>query len=103
YVKELATLQDQVPAFPTDEAFAIVESELGRSLHEAYAEIDSEPIAAASLGQVYRARLATGEEVAVKVQRPNLESTISIDVAILFRLVKLTNRFFPRANENADW
>ncbi|HEU4875406.1 MAG TPA: AarF/ABC1/UbiB kinase family protein [Pyrinomonadaceae bacterium] len=103
YVKELATLQDQVPAFPTDEAFAIVESELGRSLHEAYAEIDSEPIAAASLGQVYRARLATGEEVAVKVQRPNLESTISFDVAILFRLVKLTNRFFPRANENADW
>ena len=103
YVKELATLQDQVPAFPTAEAFAIVESELGRSLHEAYAEIDSEPIAAASLGQVYRARLATGEEVAVKVQRPNLESTISIDVAILFRLVKLTNRFFPRANENADW
>ena len=103
YVKELATLQDQVPAFPTAEAFAIVESELGRSLHEAYAEIDSEPIAAASLGQVYRARLATGEEVAVKVQRPNLELTISFDVAILFRLVKLTNRFFPRANENADW
>ena len=103
YVKELATLQDQVPSFPTAEAFAIVESELGRSVHEAYAEIDSEPIAAASLGQVYRARLATGEEVAVKVQRPNLESTISFDVAILFRLVKLTNRFFPRANENADW
>ena len=45
----------------------------------------------------------TGQEVAVKVQRPNLESTISFDVAILFRLVKLTNRFFPKANENADW
>ena len=103
YVRELATLQDQVPAFSTAEAFAIVESELGRSVHEAYAEIDSEPIAAASLGQVYRARLATGEEVAVKVQRPNLEATIAFDVAILFRLVKLTNRFFPKANENADW
>jgi predicted unusual protein kinase regulating ubiquinone biosynthesis (AarF/ABC1/UbiB family) len=103
YVKELQTLQDQVPAFPTAEAFARIESELGRSLHECYPEIDSEPIAAASLGQVYRARLATGEEVAVKVQRPNLEETISIDVAILYRLVKLTNRFFPRANENADW
>ncbi len=103
YVKELATLQDQVPAFSTAEAFAIVESELGRSIRECYAEIDSEPIAAASLGQVYRARLATGEEVAVKVQRPNLEALISFDVAILFRLVKLTNRFFPRANENADW
>jgi predicted unusual protein kinase regulating ubiquinone biosynthesis (AarF/ABC1/UbiB family) len=103
YVKELARLQDQVPAFSTADAFAIVESELGRSLHECYAEIDSEPVAAASLGQVYRARLATGEEVAVKVQRPNLESTIVFDVAILFRLVKLTNRFFPKANENADW
>lgn len=103
YVKELATLQDQVPAFSSAEAFAIIESELGRSLHESYAEIDSEPIAAASLGQVYRARLASGEEVAVKVQRPNLEASIAFDVAILFRLVKLTNRFFPKANENADW
>jgi len=103
YVTELATLQDQVPPFSTAEAFAIIESELGRSLHECYPEIDSEPIAAASLGQVYRARLATGEEVAVKVQRPNLEASIAFDVAILYRLVKLTNRFFPKANENADW
>jgi len=103
YVKELATLQDQVPAFSTAEAFAIIEKELDRRLHEAYVEIDSQPIAAASLGQVYRARLHTGQEVAVKVQRPDLESTISFDVAILFRLVKLTNRFFPKANENADW
>src|SRR6185369_11463803 len=103
YVKELAKLQDQVPAFPSSEAFAIMEAELGRSLHEAYVEIDAEPIAAASLGQVYRARLHTGQEVAVKVQRPNLQSIISFDVAILFRLVKLTNRFFPKANENADW
>ncbi|HLM24388.1 MAG TPA: AarF/UbiB family protein, partial [Pyrinomonadaceae bacterium] len=47
YVKELARLQDQVPAFSTSEAFATIESELGRSLHEAYAEIDNEPIAAA--------------------------------------------------------
>jgi predicted unusual protein kinase regulating ubiquinone biosynthesis (AarF/ABC1/UbiB family) len=103
YVKELATLQDQVPAFSTAEAFAIIESELVRSLRESFVEIDSEPIAAASLGQVYRARLHSGQEVAVKVQRPNLESTIAFDVAILYRLVKLTNRFFPSANENADW
>ena len=84
YVKELQKLQDQVPAFPSGEAFAIIEGELGRGLHEAYKEIDAEPIAAASLGQVYRARLHTGEEVAVKVQRPNLQSIISFDVAILF-------------------
>lgn len=103
YVKELATLQDQVPEFSTAEAFARIELELGRSLQECYAEIDSTPVASASLGQVYRARLSTGEEVAVKVQRPELEQIISFDVAILYRIVKLTNRFFPRANENADW
>lgn len=103
YVKELATLQDNVPSFPTADAFARIEGELGRPLHELYPEIDSEPVAAASLGQVYRARLATGEEVAVKVQRPDLEATVGFDIAILFRLVKLTNRFFPKANENADW
>jgi predicted unusual protein kinase regulating ubiquinone biosynthesis (AarF/ABC1/UbiB family) len=103
YVKELATLQDQVPAFSTAEAFARIEAEFGRSLQDCYAEIDNEPIASASLGQVYRARLSSGEEVAVKVQRPDLEQIISFDVAILYRLVKLTNRFFPKANENADW
>ena len=103
YVRELSTLQDQVPAFSTAEAFARIEDELGRSLRDCYAEIDSEPVASASLGQVYRARLSTGDEVAVKVQRPDLEQIISFDIAILYRLVKLANRFFPRANENADW
>ncbi|MFN2513376.1 MAG: ABC1 kinase family protein [Pyrinomonadaceae bacterium] len=103
YIKQLSILQDQVPAFPTGEAYARIEAALGRTVHEAYAEIDAEPIAAASLGQVYRARLQDGREVAVKVQRPNLKETISFDIAILYRLVKLTNRFFPRANENADW
>lgn len=103
YIKQLSILQDQVPAFPTAEAYARIEATLGRSVHEAYAEIDAEPIAAASLGQVYRARLHDGREVAVKVQRPSLKETISFDIAILYRLVKLTNRFFPRANENADW
>ncbi|HLN99455.1 MAG TPA: AarF/ABC1/UbiB kinase family protein [Pyrinomonadaceae bacterium] len=103
YVQELATLQDNVPAFPTADAFARIEQELGRSLRDCYTEIDSEPVASASLGQVYRARLSTGEEVAVKVQRPDLERIVSFDVAILYRIVKLINRFFPKANENADW
>ncbi|HSS18771.1 MAG TPA: AarF/ABC1/UbiB kinase family protein [Pyrinomonadaceae bacterium] len=103
YVKELSTLQDQVPAFSTAEAFARIETELGKTLQESYAEIDSEPVASASLGQVYRARLHSGREVAVKVQRPELEQIISFDVAILYRIVKLVNRFFPKANENADW
>lgn len=103
YVKELARLQDQVPAFPTTEAYARIESELGQTLQQAYAEIDAEPIAAASLGQVYRARLHSGKEVAVKVQRPNLEAILSFDIAVLSRMVQAANRFFPKANENADW
>ncbi|MDX6694997.1 MAG: hypothetical protein QOF02_2600 [Blastocatellia bacterium] len=103
YIKQLAMLQDQVPPFPTSEAYARIEAELGLPVREAYAEIDAEPIAAASLGQVYRARLATGEEVAVKVQRPGLAETISFDISVLHKLVQLVNRYFPQANENADW
>ncbi len=103
YIKQLAVLQDQVPPFPTTEAYARIETELGRSLTEAYAEIDAEPVAAASLGQVYRARLHSGEEVAVKVQRPQLAEQISFDISILHKLVRLVNRYFPQANENADW
>ncbi|HXD33895.1 MAG TPA: AarF/ABC1/UbiB kinase family protein [Pyrinomonadaceae bacterium] len=103
YVKELASLQDQVPEFPTTEAYARIQTELGMSLQQAFAEIDAEPIAAASLGQVYRARLHSGKEVAVKVQRPNLPEILSFDIAVLYRLVQLMNRFFPKLNENADW
>jgi predicted unusual protein kinase regulating ubiquinone biosynthesis (AarF/ABC1/UbiB family) len=102
YVKELVKLQDQVPPFPTAEAFARIEKELGRKVQEAYAEIDAEPIAAASLGQVYRARLRTGEEVAVKVQRPHLAEIIGFDIAILYNLTQFMRRF-PQMNENADW
>ena len=102
YIKELALLQDQVPPFSNEEAFARIESELGRTLAEGYAEIDPEPVASASLGQVYRARMHTGEEVAVKVQRPNLRETVGRDVAVLGRITRMLARF-PSMNENADW
>ena len=102
YVKELVKLQDQVPPFPNEEALARIETELGRTLSEAYAEIDPQPIAAASLGQVYRARMHTGEEVAVKVQRPGLAEIIGFDIAVLRRLTEIMRRF-PQMNENADW
>jgi predicted unusual protein kinase regulating ubiquinone biosynthesis (AarF/ABC1/UbiB family) len=102
FVKELGSLVDQVPPFPNDVAFARIEHELGRKINEVYAEFEIEPVAAASLGQVYRARLKTGEEVAVKVQRPNLEATIKGDIVILKKVAKFAEKF-PQLNENADW
>lgn len=102
FVKELGTLVDQVPPFPNDVAFAIIERELGRKINEVYAEFELEPLAAASLGQVYRARLHSGQEVAVKVQRPNLDATIKGDIVILEKVAKFAERF-PQLNENADW
>lgn len=102
FVKELGTLVDSVPPFPNDIAFARIEKELGRKISDVYAEFELEPVAAASLGQVYRARLHTGEEVAVKVQRPNLDAVISGDIRILQKVAKFAERF-PQLNENADW
>jgi predicted unusual protein kinase regulating ubiquinone biosynthesis (AarF/ABC1/UbiB family) len=85
YMVELCELQDNVPAFPNSEAFAIMERELGRPPREVFSAISEEPVAAASLGQVYRATLrSSGEEVAVKVQRPGVAPNILRDL-VLFR------------------
>ncbi len=102
FVTELGTLVDSVPPFPNDVAFARIEHELGCKINEMYAEFELEPVAAASLGQVYRAKLHTGEEVAVKVQRPNLEATIKGDIIILKKVARFAERY-PKLNENADW
>jgi predicted unusual protein kinase regulating ubiquinone biosynthesis (AarF/ABC1/UbiB family) len=102
FVVELGTLVDSVPPFPNDIAFARIEHELGCKINEVYAEFELQPVAAASLGQVYRARLHSGEEVAVKVQRPNLEATIAGDMVILKKVANFAERF-PQLSENADW
>jgi len=102
FVVALGELQDQVPPFANEIAFARIEKELGRKINDVYKEFELEPVAAASLGQVYRARLYTGEEVAVKVQRPNLEATIKGDLEILNKVANFAERF-PQLNENADW
>ena len=67
FLEELIKLQDQLPAFDNELAMQIIETQLKRSVEELYKEISPRPVAAASLGQVYKARLYTGEEVAVKV------------------------------------
>ena len=83
FLEELIKLQDQLPSFDNAIAFSIIETELGCSIEEAYSKISPNPVAAASLGQVYRAFLHTGEEVAVKVQRPNLLPVITLDLYLM--------------------
>lgn len=95
YVEALGQLQDRVPAFNSQQAIAIVEAELGNSIYALFRDFDSSPLAAASLGQVHRARLHTGEEVVVKVQRPGLELIFNLDFEVVHRLVRTANRFFP--------
>ena len=83
FLEELTKLQDQLPPFSSVEAFEIIESELGKAVNTVYRNISEDPVAAASLGQVYKATLYSGEEVAVKVQRPNLVPMLTLDLFIL--------------------
>lgn len=83
YLDELTKLQDQLPAFPNEVAYHFIEEELGFPPEEIYTELTPNPIAAASLGQVYKGKLKTGETVAVKVQRPGLAESIALDIYIL--------------------
>jgi len=83
FLEELVKLQDQLPSFPTPIALHLIETELDCSVEEIFSELSPEPIAAASLGQVYRGRLHSGEAVAVKVQRPNLLPVITLDLYLM--------------------
>ncbi len=83
FLDELIKLQDQLPPFDTPLAQWIIEKELGRTPDEVYSYFSPEPVAAASLGQVYKARLYTGEHVAVKVQRPGLVPIICRDLYLM--------------------
>ena len=96
FVDELSKLQDQVPAFDYDQVVSIVESDLGKPVNVLYRYFDPVPLAAASLGQVHRAQLLTGEEVVVKVQRPGLKKLFTIDLEIL----KGITRYFQN---HRDW
>ncbi|MBD2391539.1 AarF/ABC1/UbiB kinase family protein [Aphanizomenon flos-aquae NRERC-008] len=83
FLAELVKLQDQLPAFDSDLAYQIIETDLQRPISKIFRELSPQPIAAASLGQVYKGRLLTGEEVAVKVQRPNLRPLLTKDLYLM--------------------
>jgi predicted unusual protein kinase regulating ubiquinone biosynthesis (AarF/ABC1/UbiB family) len=93
FTSALSELQDRVPAFSYERARRVIERELGQPLEQVYSEFDPEPVAAASLGQVHVARLrATGEKVAVKVQRPGLQRLFEIDLKNLRLLAEQLER-----------
>ncbi|ERN42305.1 putative unusual protein kinase [Rubidibacter lacunae KORDI 51-2] len=83
FLEELVKLQDQLPPFDNHRAWATIQQELGRPVREIYHEISPQPVAAASLGQVYRAVLKTGDTVAVKVQRPQLVPRLTLDLCLM--------------------
>lgn len=95
YISNLSQLQDKVPAFSAKEAREIIELELGKSLYTIYRDFDEVPLAAASLGQVHRATLHTGEDVVVKVQRPGLKKLFDLDLLAVGKLLKVFRRYLP--------
>lgn len=92
FIRELAKLQDDVPPFAYARAKKIVEKELRKPLDTVFKEIEEKPLASASLGQVHRARLASGEQVVIKVQRPDIRRTIEVDLEIMLHLAELMER-----------
>jgi predicted unusual protein kinase regulating ubiquinone biosynthesis (AarF/ABC1/UbiB family) len=101
-IEELSKLQDRVPAFSYEKAKRIVETDLGKDLSTAFSYFEPIPIAAASLGQVHKAQLHSGEEVVVKVQRPGLIKLFDIDLGILQKIVNYFQNH-RRYGRGRDW
>src|SRR5947209_7621383 len=95
YIRTLAPLQDSMPARPWSEIEKAITRELGRRPQNVFAQIEREPVAAASIAQVHRAWLHDGREVAVKVQYPDIETLVATDLAVLEQIVKAIARLVP--------
>ncbi|MEB3339840.1 MAG: AarF/ABC1/UbiB kinase family protein [Okeania sp.] len=102
YVEELSKLQDRVPAFNYEQVETIIEEDLGKKIEKLYKSFDPVPLAAASLGQVHRAQLHSGEDVVVKVQRPGLKKLFQIDLAILKGIAHYFQSH-PQWGPGRDW
>src|SRR5256885_488250 len=94
---ELAKLQDQVPPFDPELAFAEIERSLGSRVSDVFATLDRTPVASASIAQVHLGTLKDGREVAVKVLRPNVEREIAKDLALLETAASLVERLSPES------
>jgi predicted unusual protein kinase regulating ubiquinone biosynthesis (AarF/ABC1/UbiB family) len=103
YVEELSKLQDRVPAFIYAQVEEIIAQDLGKTIPELFDRFEPIPLAAASLGQVHLAKLYTGEEVVVKVQRPGLQKLFTIDLDILRGIAKYFQNHPKWGGNNRDW
>ena len=94
---ELCKLQDRVPPFASDEALAIIETAYGRSAFDIFAHFDPQPLASASMAQVHAATLISGEDVVVKLLRPNMRKIIDKDLSILKTIASFADRYWPES------
>ncbi|CAN7024858.1 unnamed protein product [Brassica rapa subsp. trilocularis] len=99
YCQELSKLQDQIPPFPNNVAMRCIEEQLGAPVSKLFADISPKPVAAASLGQVYKAHLHSGQLVAVKVQRPGMSLSLTRD-ALLFHMIGGQLKRFAKARKD---
>ncbi len=97
----LASLRAAAPAVPYEDMRRVIERELGEPVERAFAELDREPVAAASIGQVYRARLHDGREVAVKVQYPGIDAAVRADLQNLMPMLRIAKQIIPGLDVDA--
>lgn len=98
FIKEFLKLQDEVPPFPFQDVVKVIEQEFKKPAKELFKDIEEKPIAAASIAQVHKAVTPDGEDVVMKVQRPDIEATIDNDISILQYLAKLIVKYIPESS-----
>jgi len=92
FMKELSKLQDEVPPFPFSEVEAVIKKDLQNPIEQIFSSFDEQPLAAASIGQVHKARTLDGKDAVVKIQRPHIHRTIEVDLEIMMHLADLMER-----------
>ena len=101
YVEEFQQCLDRTPALPFHYIRRCIETELGKPLEQLYAHVDPKPLASASIAQVHAARLHSGEEVVIKVQRPNVEHVLLTDFNFIYFAARLFERLAPGLSRSA--
>ena len=97
FADEFKKLQDRVPPFPTEEAKRIIESEINLPISQVFSFLDTVPVAAASVAQVYNGKFLDGRDIIVKVQRPMIKEQIETDINILTTVARLMERYIPES------